>query len=280
MNDIKKNEEVTIVLHSEKGDLSYYDEESTIEIRERRAVAILGDRTNWSRVRGSKEPLVKAVGNLAYVYLERLDLLGTGSGDRALVLEGDSSAVVDWCKMVTFDNYAVDVAVGATVTIRHSMLWSNNDGVENDDNNSVIDVQGGLAHIIYSTIVNSSSDGIHLNCGGYGDVFVRNGILISGNDALQCPGADVSNSAGVGILSNTGNLVINTSLEDIQGYFVNINASSSRSEIDLHLTEQGETVFKDVAVRAVGDLSVDIDGDPRPAIGEPDYAGADVPQLQ
>lgn len=304
--------EGTIIVHELNGGVAY-DGPTTIDGGLN--VAIVANEDERPLVDSSdSETTMRVVGSGTRVYLEGLRLEGGEDGN--LVAITGSEVYLDQCELVaTIDDPAVEVSRfggdGAHVVVRNSMIWANNDDASfGFGNNSDLDmlaaaleVHGASADIEYSTVLNvggALNNGINendLGCESDGDVapvvnvrnsilFNRGGVLENGLSGWGCGEAQVSFSAVTdeewteGVYAGNGNFFVDES--DVMvvpgGDFVNLfNSSTPGSEVDLHLSPPGETLFVDIAQREESDLPFDIDGDARPAVGQMDYAGADLP---
>jgi hypothetical protein len=138
-------------------------------------------------------------------------------------------------------------------------------------NQPALEVQGGKAFVLYSTVAGSFGNSRALTCGVAGDAEVRNSILVSQDDAAEysCQGGEVTDSATEAAVAGAGNVSVGD--VDDSGWFAGYDSGN------FDLLPAGLAVFADIAQWAAGDPLVDIDGDARPTEAGPDVAGADIP---
>jgi hypothetical protein len=167
---------------------------------------------------------------------------------------------------VVWNNGTDGVTVGNSCTahLRNTMV-SGHTGLGDPDNE--VSNAGDLT-ISYSTIVGTGNGEPTLACSG-GTTSVSNSVLLSETaDAEACAGASFETSA------------LNNSTNAGQGSTTNVGALmpawfSGFASGNLRLAGDGSgTPFGGLAVFATGDLSTDIDGEARPAMG---FVGADEP---
>jgi hypothetical protein len=127
-----------------------------------------------------------------------------------------------------------------------------------------IDVgQGASATLSYVVALGEA-----LSCPGNGSSYaIRNSIV----DNITCTGQvsverSLVDSAKVGL--GTGNVAVNTT------HYPQIFVDYDRGNV--HVRPDRPAYLLGIAVRSATDLAVDFDGDPRPAVGRPDYPGIDA----
>ncbi|MEM9462246.1 MAG: right-handed parallel beta-helix repeat-containing protein [Myxococcota bacterium] len=280
---IDPEQEGTIILHEFmiNGMEGNYDE--AISIRDGKTVAILANEFERPKITpSSNNDLVRATDTTTFFYLQGVRV--QDPNNTGIHITSGATTTLDQCEIITNDNYGLISTGGSSLVMRNSTIWSN----YNLATRSTVRIANSAsADISYSTIINahSNSDTTDISCHNALETSIRNSIFISSNNepgSFGCPNASITNSAGTGIPPNNGNFIIdnygNPPFDDehITELFLN-PTGPSLEEIDLRLSARGATMLSNIAIRQQADLPFDIDGDPRPPVGSPDYPGADVP---
>jgi hypothetical protein len=186
------------------------------------------------------------------------DLYNSSGG---LMVQGTARLV----RSLVRDHYVEGgIDVSGDLTLINSFVYNNvyvNNGIFLHD--------GGTLDMVYSTLVG------RLDCAVAGPSSVRNSIAVENfaSGGITCASVAVDDSVVVqGDGQGAGNVVV--APMDVAAMFVNPGGFDNP---DGYHVLPG-SVPEGVAVWAMGDPDVDVDGDPRPAVaGASDYAGADVP---
>lgn len=251
------DEAFVIILHELDND----DDYNNVALDDGRTIAILAAPDEKPLIRGTGGSPGILVSASSSVYLRDLTVIGNTSG---LGISADNASLfVDRSSIVQNSGGGILLTNGSNLSLRNSFVGGSSTEI-------AVQVNESAANIIYSSLAPSSIGVARaLACSSGDSVFVRNSILVSGGgavgDEINCPGAQLSGSA----TEETVGAFPNANPDD---WFVGFNQG------DLHLQNQGLTVFQDVATWSSGDPPTDIDGNARPdEDGTPDYAGADVP---
>jgi hypothetical protein len=136
---------------------------------------------------------------------------------------------------------------------------------------TALDILGGTADVVYSTLVAGFGTAKALNCAGGGaGSSIRNSLIVARTDNPEIVGCD---QAEIGDNAIEAALAGNTSLGAM-----NIAWFPGAAMADFHLGMNVPATISTAATWQTGDPATDIDGDARPTVdGTPDYAGADIP---
>lgn len=263
--------EGTIIVHARDG--SYRD---TVVVDGGRTIAFLAyenDRPVWDNDESDTSPL-SVSGVDSVVLLDRMTLTGSSEQVSGLHVTNAARAWVDRSRIV--DNWGDGVLVtsGADVTFRNCFIGDDQIGA------NAVEIDGGTATILYSTLAAGVWDAAALSCSSpMSPILVRNSILVAqGNPDLlgnaldvNCSDVNMSNTATESFVSGKDNENVGQMVFPWD-WFVGYGAG------DLHLQNDGLTTFADVARWQIGDPLTDIDGEDRSGVdGAADYAGADLP---
>lgn len=219
----------------------------------------------WWRSTGVGAPQLRVTGG-ATVFVDGIDFrLNDGNVDPAIRI--DAAGTRFWVDRATIaQNFGVGVRVeGAQLMMRNGFVGGAN-------NLAALDVVGGMAEVLYSTLAAAFGSSNALSCDATAMVAVSDSILIAQDSTgeVACDAIMAEHTAtNETVLAGTGNVPVGQTDE---GWFVDYSAG------DFHLVGDGPATFMEIAQWDIGDPTVDIDGEPRGGVdGQADYAGADVP---
>ncbi len=202
----------------------------------------------------------------AVVYIQGLRVNGNDGSGLGIDVDG-STLYIDRTEVVANSGGGINLTNAAVGWIRSSIVGANGGssftglfGVSADE--STLTIEG-------STVALNDTQGAapaSLLCNG-GTVTVRNSIIVAeAVPSISCDG-DFSYSAVDTDVGGATNVVLDTF--DF-GWFDSLGPGG------FHLGASGDA-FEDIALVEAGDYPFDFDGDPRPAAGAMDHAGADTP---
>lgn len=252
--------EGTIIVHQ-----ANYDEAATVDAG--RVLAFLAENTGagvqpprWVFLGGGSPQLVVSD---ATVLMDGIQVSGNSSTTHAGVRLDSGQAWIDRSRIILNNGGGIVAQSGAELVLRNCFMG----GSINNEATAI--VNGATATVVYSTLAAGFGGATAMTCDGTATVDVRNSILVAetGSNEILCTGATIDYSVTEMNLGGT-----NTGLGEMQTSWFADYAGG-----DFHLAIAPVSIGN-AAQWESGDPSIDIDGDPRPAIdGVPDAAGADIP---
>jgi len=247
----------TIILHERDKHAPYAE---TVTLDGAQTIAILAASDERPILQGIDRDPGLTVSTGAAVFVERLAIQDSDS--EGVRLDGG----VAWLdRTVVSDNSGGGVQVQAfgELVLRNSFVSGPNDL-------SAVQIDGGNADVIYTSIGGGALEARAMVCTDASAVRVRNSLLLARGDldAIDCANATISHSAIMGAwTTGTDNV---TGIEVEGRWFEDYNRGDFRLK--------REHPFDGVARWQLGDPRTDIDGAARPGTdGSADVAGAHLP---
>ncbi len=286
VQQIGMGERGTIILH---GTTSVYGDGAILTANAPRTIAIVGVDAPTIAVAGAGWAAV--AGNDMHLYVSGTRLSsGTGSGvrcvgmrarlwlDDSTIYNNVDGLVVEDCvakvrrtRIVNNDGYGVSITGENANVLLESSVVANNGMI--DPYAGGLFVDAGVFDIRYTTIASnvSAQVGKSLRCVAGGGGPIRNSILVAAElDSVDCPWAEISDSVhDTPAMPGSDNEVVEMFDE---GWFQN------PASADFHVRRPTMSIFRDRAQWQLGDPTLDLDREPRPAYPEAvGFAGADQP---
>lgn len=239
----------TIVVH----DAGAYTESVSIDGGKR--IALFAASGETAEIHGDSAAGITVSGG-AILYARGL-VVQLGASDEGLNVNGaGTSAYVDECRIVRNPTGGIVLSSGY-IRVRNSMVGGDVNDV------AAMDVTGGTADILYTTLGAGFGTAAALRCSGSATVNVRNSLLVArtSDPEIDCMADSLEDSASEDELGN-----------------MNTSWFTAFATGDFHLTASAPGAVLSAAEWHEGDPATDIDGDSRPSVdGTADIAGADVP---
>jgi hypothetical protein len=252
---IGAGESGTIIVHERSGGAAYKE---ALAIADGRVVALIA-------APGERPFLENDVGTTLRVFADgevyvRRFLIG---GIDPIVVEG-ATLVIDETEVHGSVSAGVQLQADAHLIARNAILLSSS-----SDNffGPALTADASRFELVYSTVIGRLSNSAVICTVGTAGSFLRNSLIGSegAGPAIDC----------------TELALLNNALEDAAAYPGNTTIGEIQPEwfvggTNYRLSTDAPVEIATAAVRQVGDPPTDIDGELRPAEGEPDYAGADL----
>lgn len=212
-----------------------------------------GDEVRWSTSTGLS---LSVVGSAA-VYVDNVQILGAVEVD-------DGALYLDHVDLLTPPQISIP---GVAVTGSTSQVFVTNTWIHDISNAPAIQLDGGQAHILYSTLY---GDTTALGCGPGQTATIRASLLLAHGDLepIDCIGVDITYSASEVVYAGVGNQSLGPDqLDWFEGPPL------------FRLAPDPPVLLGATARWTTGDPPLDIDGRARPAIdGTMTFAGAECPK--
>jgi hypothetical protein len=256
--------EGVVIVHATPGS---YSEDLQVEGS---TIAILGTDGTPVLENNTATSTLVMTGGTTQLYVEGLRFANNNSAVALSLSDGE--AWLDRVEVVSNlgAGSGVEALAGADVHLRSSIVGRN--GEDGNPATFGVNAEGAMTELTLenvTAVANLGTAGTSLTCDGSAAVTVRNSIVARTSlDSVGCSGATVTYSAIDTDLAGAGNVVLDSF---DTGWFEEFFSN------DLRLSPSGETQFEDIALVEAGDYPFDIEGEPRPAPGSMDHAGADTP---
>ncbi|PRP99913.1 right-handed parallel beta-helix repeat-containing protein [Enhygromyxa salina] len=238
----------------------YPDESNMVQL----SVAILAAPGETPVLRGTSATAALTVANAGSLFMRGVTISNTANGGTGIVIAG-GGAWIEGSHVVNNSGGGIVVDGGGSLFLENSFVGGNVTDV------AAVDIIDGAANVLYSTLVAGTKldvDPRALGCGPGAEVTVRNSILVSpaAEPEVQCAAASIESS----VVEDNSQFPGNAESPFMSAWFDNYAAG------DFHLSNTHPAVIDTAATWQSGDLTTDIDGDPRPTThNAPDFAGAD-----
>lgn len=273
--------EGTIIVHARDGE--YKD---TVVVDGGRTLAFLAfedERPAWNKRQGNTSPL-HVSGPGSTVLTDFMKLQGSSPDAPGVHVTNGGRAWMDRTRIVENEGGGVLADAGAEIVLRNCFVGYGRDledFLDVDDPNA-LEIQDASATVLYTTLGAGFVDATALACTNPISVVVRNSIIVAQGLPdlpagaavdVACDGVDITQTATESFVPGTGNV-------ELEQMLVPSTWFTGYANGDFHLQDEGIALFAGIAQRQADDPPTDIDGDLRPTVvGEPDYAGADLPTL-
>ncbi|MEZ4453667.1 MAG: right-handed parallel beta-helix repeat-containing protein [Nannocystaceae bacterium] len=238
-------------------------------------------------ITGAADSLIEVPAG-ATLIADGLDIAGNGNGVGVAVTNGQL-----WLDRTTVHankGLGLTTAMATNARVRSTLITGNSGGgvkvgggvlrIENSyitKNGSAASFDGGITvtgggevEVLYSSVIGNLAllgDPSSLVCSDAGPVVVRNSVVVAeDNESIACD-ASIDYSA-IDVFPGMGSTNMMLMSDALGAYFIELGG--------VYQAKPG-TQLASVARWKSGDPIGDYDGDPRPEIEGPDYAGADVP---
>ncbi|MFV8750459.1 hypothetical protein ACNOYE_07895 [Nannocystaceae bacterium ST9] len=251
---INTGESGTLIVHEQSGGAAYQE---ALAIADGRVVALLA-------APGERPFLANDVGTTLRVEAEA-EVFTRGilvAGIEPIRVEG-ATLVLDETEVQGSVSAGVQLSADARLIARNTILLSSG-----SDNffGPALTADMSRFELVYSTVIGRLSNLAVLCTMGTAGSFLRNSLIGSegAEAAIDC--AEIT--------------LLNNALEDAAMYPGNVTVGELQPQwfvggTNYRLSAEAPTEIATAAIRQEGDPLADIDGELRPEVGEPDYAGAD-----
>lgn len=238
---------------------------NAVHVADGKTIALLAAPNERPRIAGTGgDPGVRVQGPGTSLYVDGLRVAGNLAG-RGVELDMQALAWLDRSHIVQNANGGISAATGAELTLRNCFVGDLTHGAHG------LLVDGASSYVLSTTLgagFTNFAEVFPLRCTGTVDVSIRNGLLVSFDEAaeISCGAATVTNTAAEALIPGAGNVA----LGDVQADWFTGAASGDFS------LGSPPALLGTTARWNDNDPTTDINGDLRPTIdGSPDYAGAD-----